>query len=37
MGGALCAGDRMPLTNDPLPNAALHSVTRWICAGAPDN
>jgi hypothetical protein len=37
MGGALCAGDRMPLNNDPLPNTALNSVTRWICAGAPDN
>lgn len=37
MGGALCAGERMPLGENPLPAAGLRTFVNWICAGAPDN
>lgn len=37
MGGNLCAGSQMPLSAEPLPNAALSTIVHWICAGAPDN
>lgn len=30
----LCAGGRMPLGADPLPDADVLAVRRWICAGA---
>ncbi len=37
MGGAVCAGERMPLGEDALPTAGIHTIVNWICAGAPDN
>jgi hypothetical protein len=37
MGGALCAGERMPAGDDPLPDSSLETIVQWICAGAPDN
>ena len=37
MGGQLCEGSRMPLSGDPLPNAAIGRVVGWICSGAPNN
>lgn len=37
MGGNICAGERMPLGEDPLPTAGVHTIVNWICAGAPDN
>lgn len=37
MGGDICSGERMPLGDDPLPTAAIHTIVNWICAGAPNN
>jgi hypothetical protein len=37
MGGSLCAGERMPLSEDALPSAGIRQVVDWICAGAPEN
>jgi len=37
MGGNVCAGERMPLMDEPLPNEGIARVVNWICAGAPDN
>lgn len=37
MGGNICDGGRMPLSDDPLPNQGIGRVVDWICAGAPDN
>ncbi len=37
MGGNICEGGRMPLSDEPLPNLGIARVVRWICAGAPDN
>lgn len=37
MGGDICAGEQMPLGEDALPQAGIHTIVNWICAGAPDN
>lgn len=37
MGGNICAGERMPLGEDPLPTAGVRTIVNWICAGAPNN
>lgn len=36
-GGAVCQGRRMPLFDDPLPDAAIEKFVGWICAGALDD
>lgn len=37
MGGTVCSGERMPLGENALPTAGIHTIVNWICAGAPDN
>jgi hypothetical protein len=37
MGGALCAGGRMPLGGDAYPSAGTRTIVTWICAGAQNN